>query len=360
MKNRFFKSVAEAKSAWETNNNILKKNMILEEFRNTENKLIRLVETCGFAGAPWKQEIGNIINTIRSAVKQLGPGNDEISFNLSDEITSQITFLTNLKIVCTGFLYKNGKKLPYDVGGETGSYKSLEITQKEGCECLDGIIINFYIAYDDNGKILNKNLEGTLSHEINHAYDILMRLKHNDLNKYNQSVKKYINFQTNNKNLFIIFYRLFSETEFNALISSVYSDLKKINSQRKNYQNDITLTQAYEIYDQIKWTYNDTINDLTEEELNQIKIHFQQYGIKLKCPKNASEKTFKRVLKLKIEFLLRKLFKNICRAASYYYDEVEKLQEQKQKQKILENFLGKKIHLSDVDNYLMPTGDNVK
>lgn len=47
MKNRFFKSVAEAKSAWETNNNILKKNMILEEFRNTENKLIRLVETCG-------------------------------------------------------------------------------------------------------------------------------------------------------------------------------------------------------------------------------------------------------------------------------------------------------------------------
>ena len=76
--------------------------------------------------------------------------------------------------------------------------------------------------------------------------------------------------------------------------------------------------------------------------------------------KNASEKTFKRVLKLKIEFLLRKLFKNICRAASYYYDEVEKLQEKKQKQKILEKFLGKKIHLSDVDNYIMPTEDNIK
>ena len=32
---------------------------ILEQLNNTESKLIRLVEICGFAGAPWKQEICN-------------------------------------------------------------------------------------------------------------------------------------------------------------------------------------------------------------------------------------------------------------------------------------------------------------
>ena len=57
-------------------------NIILEEFHSTENKLIRLVETCGFAGAPWKTEISQITNIIRSAVKQLGPGNNEILFNV--------------------------------------------------------------------------------------------------------------------------------------------------------------------------------------------------------------------------------------------------------------------------------------
>ena len=94
--------------------------------------------------------------------------------------------------------------------------------------------------------------------------------------------------------------------------------------------------------------------------MEKIKLYLDKYSINIKCDENVSDKTFKRCFKLKIEHLLRKLFKNICRAASYYYDEVEKLQEQKQKQKILEKFLGKKIHLSDVDNYLTPTGDNIK
>ena len=333
---------------------------ILEQLNNTENKLIRLVETCGFAGAPWKQEICNIINIIRNAVKTLGPGNEEISFNINDEITSQITFLTNLQIKCKGFLYHKDKNLPTNLGGMVGSYKPLEIKYKDEQKCLDGVFITLYVVYNNDGKILNKYLEGTLSHEINHVYDMFMRIQKNEIIKYNQSVYKYKYFPQDNKFLYNIFYRLFSETEFNALVSSVYSDLKEINSQRENYSIDILNTQAYEVYNEIKNNYNKTVDKLSNKEVQEIKLYLNKYSINIKCDENVSDKTFKRCFKLKIEHLLRKLFKNICRAASYYYDEVEKLQEQKQKQQKLKFVFGKQIPLLEVDKYVIPTGDNIK
>ena len=124
-------------------------------------------------------------------------------------------------------------------------------------------------------------------------------------------------------NLFrIILYRLFCETEFNALVSSVFGDLEGLHSKRENFKQDINNTQAYYYYHLISKNYKSLYKNINDENVKKIKQLFMEYGIHLN-PYNNSTESFIKELSRKTNFLLKQLIKNIGRVASVYYDTKE-------------------------------------
>lgn len=115
---------------------------------------------------------------------------------------------------------------------------------------------------------------------------------------------------------------MFSETEFNALIASVYGDLEGINSKRENFANDIKNTQAYDIYLTISKNYKLLYKKINEENITKIKELFNEYEFHLN-PYNNSTESFVKELSRKTNFLLKQLIKGIGRTASLYYDNQE-------------------------------------
>lgn len=290
-----------------------------------EEKEFLLVESRGFAGAPWKKEIDKIISWIRDEVKYiyLTQQLNKIEFNVPQDLCDQISFLTNLQIKCIGVHVDDLKKLNRSLGGDVGEYKPVKIIQQNNTNVLDGIIINLCFPFKSDGNIIQRYIYGSFIHEINHAYDIYMNMvKNGNYNRFNNSAFKYTKFNDNTY-IQLIIYRLFSETEFNALVASVYGDLKEMNSVRENYSVDILDTQAYKIYNNIKSNYINYVDNLNIDDCKKIYQHFKTYNIKLKCGKNVNIKTFKHVLKYKINHCLKRLLHNIGKVASYYYDENE-------------------------------------
>lgn len=292
-----------------------------------ENKVIKLVEERGVAPFPYKNIISFIVEYIKKETNLNKPTATvgEKKLYIPYEITSKIDFIDNLNIEVYVEYTTDEKKLSNSGGGVTHFSTRPKMVNGK----LDNItiVIDCLSMY---GYLLERTLYNSLYHEIHHAYEAYLDLKKNGYYKrwLNQVKKSNINvtdiFNNNeDNNLFnIILYRLFSETEFNALISGLYGDLRGFHSIRQNFQKDVKNTQAYYIYYLISQNYKALYAKINDSNISKVKNLLVDHGIILN-PYNNSTASYVKELSRKTNYLLKDLIKGIGRAASLYYDNQE-------------------------------------
>ena len=294
-----------------------------------EEKQIYLVESRGVAGSPWKPELVEITEYIQRYVKQQWNKyhQKEINFNVLPKLVDKISFLHNCVIKV---------KATYSLFSIPNYHGYCKIQDEEECIIIDnkinGIEISLFVIFDKNGNVKQKYFFSTLVHEINHAFEIYCNLLKDEEGKYIQKTfDKY--YSTNFENPLIndIMYYLFCDSETNALVASVYGELHELKSKRINFHDDILKTEGYNVYRRISDNYIDCIDNLTNEELQELKHHLFKYNVF--TSENTDKIIFQKKLKSKIKFLLQRLIKNISRAATLYYDEIEKEEMKKNKLK---------------------------
>lgn len=286
-----------------------------------EKQMIQLFEERGVAASPYKKELDNIALYIRGYIKQYVQqyGYQKITFSVPQEKTSLISFIKDLEIVvnaqyssnpCSGsgkFEPKPNQKFSYNTVSQT-----LLNTR---------IIINCY--YGNDGKVWLRSVLTSLYHELNHAYDMWININNEkDFNRFNQSgAKSNLGYNIMQKYSVIGYcvYRLFSETEYNALVASVFGDLQGMDSQYENFQQDYKKTKAYEVYDDIKQNLWIELQSLTLEETKQLLKLLKDNKISIILKKDALP-SFRKGFWDKANSLLSELLHDIGRTASYYYD----------------------------------------
>lgn len=179
-------------------------------------------------------------------------------------------------------------------------------------------------------KLVDKTFLNSLYHELNHLYDIFLNYQKNgNLNRYRKDVNR-----TNISDIHKckeywkeVFYRLFSKTELNALIASVYGGLMGIKSQRCNFHNDYKTTLAYKAYRFFLNNLDYVLPSMDEEStcsaIKQIKRN-NIYSIN----NDGRIDDYKRFLKRLIKNRCGKLLNGIGKVASLYYDRSEDVGEQ--------------------------------
>lgn len=299
------------------------------EFLSNEKKIVNLVEERGVAATPYREPIKQIVTYVRKYINNLDKDFGEkfdITIKIPDEITKKINFIETLDI----YVYiTNVTSLSYfNSTGGGGSYFKYDNDRIIDEKLNQGIIIVF--GYCFRGMLIERTLTNSLIHEINHYYDAYNDLKSNT--KYSRMIKQidkssirnidYFETDDENKLFEQIVYRLFSETEFNALVSSVYGDLMGFHSTRENFQEDIKKTQAYCVYKNILINYKYLYSLINENNFGKIKTLFNTHNINVN-PYNQGIKSFVNELERKTKYLLKKLLSGIGRAASVYYDDNE-------------------------------------
>lgn len=304
----------------------------MKQFLETEKKVIRLVEERGVAASKYNNVAKDIIKYCQKQCfaltsNYLNNKKEEktIQFSIPYELTSQIDFVENLQINVTITDDENGEK--YSGGGKTNFKYSNNVVNNK----IEFGEIEIY-GYSHYGILYSKTILNSLYHELNHCYeyynDIINnngKMSYNFFNRVkrgNPLKEDLFNNDSFNKFFRDMIYRLFSETEFNALIASVYGDLEGINSKRKNFANDIKKTQAYFLYDYFKRNYKILINAINEKNISKIKVYLDNLNIKI-IPYNDGILSYKKELTRKISHRLTRLIKGIGRAASVYYDNSE-------------------------------------
>lgn len=286
-----------------------------------ENQMVQLFEERGVAVSPYKKELDNIALYIRGYIKQYVQqyGYQKITFSVPQEKTNLISFIKDLEIVvnaqysptpCSG----SGKFVPKP--NQNFSYNTVSKTLLNS-----RIIINCY--YGNDGKVWLRSVLTSLYHELNHAYDMWINVnKEKNFNRFNQSgAKSNIGYNIMQKYSVIGYciYRLFSETEYNALVASVFGDLQGMDSQYENFQQDYKNTKAYEVYVDIKQNLWTELQALTLEEAKALFKMLKDNKISIIMKKNTLS-SFRKGFFGKVNSLLSELLHDIGRTASYYYD----------------------------------------
>lgn len=197
-----------------------------------------------------------------------------------------------------------------------------------------------------NDLPLTKMLEFIINHELNHCYEQWQRLK--DLKNKGYVLrddeivmitpKQYSLFSEFEKstNPFerafgYIMYWLYSKTEMNANVNSVYGELAALNSKRQFFAFDLKKLTAYKRYEEIMGVYNKDNGNMVGGYLNLLK----------NCNDSELWTKFANIMKKKdwqsfkmwfINMVNRNaidFFHKITKAASKYYDDTEPLKEQK-------------------------------
>jgi len=289
----------------------------------SEEKIIRLVEERGVAASKYNNVAKEIIKYCQDFIwknKFTGTTN----FVLPNEITQKIDFVENLYLEITVTENVNGKFL--SGGGKT--------TVKYTNEIVNGKLKNakiFIYAYSYKHVLYTKTILTSLYHELNHVYDYYQDIINNwgFARRYANSAAKSkidtadIQIDDYLKEILeLIIYGLFSETELNALITSVYGSLQSCNSERKNFRHDIQESQAYCLYKKIKEILPDLFRAINNDNYHQINASLRKSGINIK-PYHDGLLSFKKEFRKKINFRLNKLIKGIGSAASVYYDDKE-------------------------------------
>ena len=190
------------------------------------------------------------------------------------------------------------------------------------------------ISYANNNILDKRTFIGTLYHELNHKIDALYHKfnsnKETNPNGFTDVSRQGFALKNLNKikfpdevcDMFFkkIVYRLFSNSEMNALAASVYGDLLAIDSHPENYQNDIKQTEAYKEYFYIK----DNFEVLNVLPLEDYKILQKTLVSTILYPSGLTDKdnvnVFKRRFITIVGQRLNKLLHMIGKVASFYYD----------------------------------------
>lgn len=191
-------------------------------------------------------------------------------------------------------------------------------------EKLSNVYIKIH-TYSSLNKLNDTTLLNNIYHELNHAYDAFKaKIKDSGLNRYIVDSNR-INYPSNvnfHEYWKEIFYHLFSKTEFNALVASVYGDLKAMSSKRENFHNDYKKTLAYKAYNFFIKNLTPIIDNMPSNDISLIMIQMKKNKIPFKADTNNCENT-KKQLKNYIKNILARLLQGIGKVASLYYDRDE-------------------------------------
>ena len=294
----------------------------------TENKVIKLVEERGVASFPYRKVVDEIFEYIKDYAVSLKNEETTVTFDIPENITKKIDFINILSIKVTlNNCLDISKTMNHGAGTSQFSISQRLINDKLS---FGNITLT---CFAHKGYLIGRTVYGCTYHELNHYWEAYCDLKQNGYYKryYNQAYKSSESSNNaidifSNKTLNDLFnnilYRLFSETEFNALVSSVYGDLEAIYSKREDFKEDIKKTAAYVLYNAFSKNYKALYSYIDENNITKIKNLFNNLGITLN-PYSNSVESFRKELTRKTNFLLKQLIKGIGRTASLYYDTME-------------------------------------
>lgn len=292
----------------------------------TENEIC-LQEERGVGAAPYRKQINNICNYVAIYVYENKKPSIDLKFEIPLSLTKSISMFSELHIECTITDNINAK-----FGGSAPVSALPFITKKYGVYDTPQTIR--ITSYANNNVLDKRTFIGTLYHELNHKIDALYH-KFNSNKEINpngvtdvfrqglalKNLNK-IKFPDEACDMFFkkIAYRLFSNSEMNALAASVYGDLLAMDSCPENYQNDIKQTEAYKEYFYIK----DNFEILNVLPLEDYKILQKALYPTILYPSGLSEKDNVNIFKRRFITItgqrLNKLLHMIGKVASLYYD----------------------------------------
>lgn len=279
-------------------------------------------EERGVGVAPYIESIKSICNYASSYVKENKKYGQDLNFEIPLSYTKSLQMFSELHIKCIISDDANKK-----FGGNASISSFPNISKKYGKFLTPQEIC---ISAFANGNILDRrSFIGTLYHELNHKIDELKHLSNDKERKSDvylqgevlQSLRKTDFPDEICKTLMVeIVYRLFSSTEFNALVSSVFGDLSAIKSERKSYRDDIKTTDAYKVYSFIK-KHLDLLNDIPIENYKRLQKLLKNTILYPKGRGSFSETELfkKKFISITLQ-RLEKLLHMIGKTASYYYD----------------------------------------
>ena len=284
-------------------------------------------EERGVGAAPYRKQINNICNYAAVYVYENKKPNVDLKFEVPLSLTKLISMFSELHIECTVTDDINAK-----LGGSAPVSAFPFITKKYGAYDTPQTIR--ITSYANNNILDKRTFIGTLYHELNHKIDALYHKfnsnKEVNPNGFTDVSRQGFALKNLNKikfpdvvcDMFFkkIVYRLFSNSEMNALAASVYGDLLAIDSRPENYQTDIKQTEAYKEYFYIKNNF-EVLNVLPLEDY---KILQKTLASTILYPSGLTDKDgvniFKRRFITIVGQRLNKLLHMIGKVASFYYD----------------------------------------
>jgi hypothetical protein len=290
-----------------------------------EKKAIRLVEERGVAAFPYRTAINDIVKWCRDFCVGMKPGKTKEGY-VPTELCKKIDFIENLFI---HIKVRDGLNYAKQSGGGSLEVKMSDYINDNG-KYNKGII--YIEGFSCFGDLYDRSILNSLCHELNHFYEAWRELtKTRSMGLFARGVKRAnvnitsFNDMWLNNSLNFIIYRLFAETEMNAVIAGVYGDLKGFESTREDFSDDIHDLQAYYIYSQIKNNLPEVIRRLKSSssmEFSNFIRALSSIGIKLN-PYNNTKDGYIKEFNRKAKYLLKCLIRGIGRAASLYYDSIE-------------------------------------
>jgi len=311
-----------------------------------EEELIQLVEERGVGIYPFKEVIDEIADYVQKTLNKTLLSSKSNKLTTTDnKVVNYMCYIVNIpKTITEKFTWINDLNISIEVR-DTKDKETIKPLSGTGATTLHPtqklvFVNNEYklsvgdiniICYSVDKQLQPRTLYLNLFHEFNHDWENFNRLKKNQEEKekygsdevsnglwfthyqlnYNNIVKGCKSNDENIRKFCNILYRLWIPDEFNALIASVYGDLKGLCS--KSYKEDYKKLNAYGIYVNLKSYLNDlkTKGNLVWQELSTYHI--------VSIPPNRIE-SFKNQFITQSEYKLNDLFHRINRTASLYYE----------------------------------------
>jgi hypothetical protein len=310
----------------------------------TEKELISLVENRGVGIYPFKDVIDEMVDYVSNILKRyensqlpikyVNKEKKEIPFNplhvrIPQVTIKKITWIKNLivNVYINNLIGSEDDIMNREGYGDT-SHSDKYVTDNETGEAvLFYSEVNIY-CYAYKFQLYPRTIYNTLYHEFNHQWDNLNRIRHINngaqnakdlvftLNKLNYNdVMSAVNSKDKEISAFAtIVYRLFIPTEFNALVSSIYGDLKAINSQF--FSTDIKRTASYKLYLDLKDKCLPLIENASLEKWKEFSS--------LDIVRKSNIEGFKERFISDTEYKLNDLLYKLAKTASLYYEDINK------------------------------------
>lgn len=269
-----------------------------------------LMESSGVAMSAFSKEIEYIIFIIFNFFDTNGPQNAmlEINEELRENNMDTIDMINKINI---HIFFENTDTYGEYLPNETKIINNIEI---------DEITIQFVvdILKWQNQKALISSL---LYHELNHAIDDINRIKKKlpslmsiltDPTATVDYIKVTKHITNDNMSLPYVIYRLFVDTELNALIAQLYGELQVLQPSQHNYSIVIKQCETYDIYNVCKQFY-DNIICKTDNWISEAKMYFPK-------KQNITNNKFKKWFIQQYEERLKTLWYKLWKAGYYYFN----------------------------------------